>query len=249
MGFWPVVNRVIKEADVVLMVVDARNPELSKNREIDELVFKDAKEMFIVFTKIDLLSNSVVGKLKDKHPSAFFVATPKRIGIQNLRDAIIKLADKLGFNTIKVGVVGYPNVGKSALLNALTGAANAKVSPISGTTKRMQFIRSGRIKVIDSPGVVPYEDTEEKLAIIGAKNPERMKNPERTVGVIINSFLDKDRKKLENYMNISVEGMDEVQIIEAFGRKRGFLSKGGVVDEKKASLQIIRDLQKGKLKT
>ena len=153
-----------------------------------------------------------------------------------------------GKDSPKVGVIGYPNIGKSAIINALAHRARAAVSPKAGTTRGIQFVRAGALRILDSPGVIPYEDKETKLGMLAAKNIEKIKDPERVAIQVIALFLSKDRAALEKQYGIVLEGDEPLAIIEQIGRHRGFLKRGGNVDDVKAAMNIVRDWQRGKLK-
>lgn len=248
MGFWFVVERVIREADVTLFVLDGRMPELSRNAQLEGLADKYRKMLILVFTKIDLVSPERRAALEEKYPDAFFVSGTKNLGLKPLKTHLLILGKRKGKDSPKVGVVGYPNVGKSAIINALAHRARAAVSPKAGTTRGVQFVRAGSLRILDSPGVIPFEDKETKLGLLAAKNVEKIKDPERVAIEVINLFLEKDKKALEQHYGIVIESEEPLDIIEQIGRRRGFLKKGGEVDDVKSAMTLVRDWQVGKLK-
>lgn len=244
MGFWPVVKHVVKNTDIVLEIADARMPYISRNRELEKMIRFHRRKYFLVFNKIDLVSGRELKKLRDNYKHAFFVSGNKNIGLSKLKANLLIEAKKLG-RDIKVGVVGYPNVGKSAVINALGKRAKAKTSRVAGTTKGIQWIKTGNILILDSPGVVPIKDSETKLGILGAKNPEKIKNLQKIVFALINEL---GKEVIEKNYKIKIEKSDdETAILEKIGRKRGFLLKKGIVDENRTYLSILRDWQKGKI--
>lgn len=247
MGYWPVVKRVIKDSDIVLEIVDARMTHLSRNEEVERLIRRHNKKLIVVVNKIDLVSRDFLNKLRRENKDAFFVSGNKNIGLSNLKRGIMITAKRMKIEEPKVSVVGYPNVGKSAVINALSKRGKARVSERAGTTKGIQWIKAGSIRILDSPGVVPIEDNEIKLGVLGAKNPEKLRDPERVAFAIIRKILDFDRKILEEKYGISAEG-DEYDILVEIGVKKGFLIKGGRVDENRASYKIIKDWQKGEFR-
>ena len=247
MSFWPTVKKVIREAEIVLLVLDARMPILSMNREVKDKIEMYNKRMLLIFNKIDLISKEQLENLKKDSPEAFFVSSSKNIGISNIRRKLIFIEKKSNVEVMKIGVVGYPNVGKSSLINALTKRSSTNVSSAAGTTKGIQWIKNKRLKFLDSPGVIPYEDGNSKLGILGAKNPQKLKSPYKTAYEVIGMFLEKNKKAFEDHYNLKFSN-DTEEIFEAIGKRRGFLSKGGSVDKMKTSISIILDWQKGKIK-
>ena len=249
MGFWPIVRKVVNESDVVLEIMDARMPKISRNEEVEKLVKFHKKILIKVYTKIDLVSKDYLDFLRGKEKDSIFVSGAKNIGMKKLKEKILIFSKRLGISEPIVGIVGYPNVGKSAIINALAKRARAKVSNRAGTTRGIQWVNAGSLRILDSPGVVPWSDDEVILGIMGAKHPERLKDPEAVVIKIIKFFLDYGKKNLEEFYKVDIEGkIDEYDILLEIGRARGFLLKGNRVDENRTIFQIIRDWRDGKLR-
>ncbi len=150
---------------------------------------------------------------------------------------------------IVVGVLGYPNVGKSSIINAISHKKKAKVGKKSGTTHGLQWVRAtDEIKLIDSPGVIPLEERDEAFdALIGAKDSERLKNPEVVAVEFLKMFKDNMEDVEENY-KVDIESQNPEEIIREIGLKKGHLIKGGGPDVNRTSKMLIRDWQKGKLR-
>lgn len=239
--------KAIKDADVVLFVLDARMPELSRNRDLEGKIKESGKEVILVFNKIDIISREALTKLKKENPSAFFVSGGKNLEMSRLRRKLQIMAKKLPYEKLEIGVVGYPNVGKSSLTNALSRSAKTEVSSKAGTTKGNQWAVSNQFKIIDSPGVIPIEDDEVKLGILGAKNPEKLKNPELVATEIIKIFVNSGLSKLEKFYEFQAEGADEYEIMLQIGRAKKLLKKGNEVEENRTAMMIIRDWQSGRL--
>ncbi|MEK6888650.1 MAG: GTPase [Nanoarchaeota archaeon] len=247
MGYWPVVNDMMRDADIIVLVGDARMPELSLNRELMNKIERFNKAYVVAFNKADLISNDKIKELRELFKGAFFVSGRKNEGIGELKKALLIIAKKMKIENPKIGIVGYPNVGKSAVINALAHRARAKIENKPGTTKGIQWVKVGSLRVLDSPGVIPYEDKNKELALLGSKSVEKMKNPEYIACEIIKMFLHKDREKLKEYYKLeSVEG-DEYEILLAIGKRRGYLKKKGEIDENRTSATIIREWQNGYL--
>ena len=247
MGFWPVVKKVVKDADIVLIVLDARMPGLSKNKELERLIEYHDKRYLYVFTKVDLVSVPALRALRDKYPVAAFVSGAKNLGMSKLKARVLMMAKEMKIERPLVGIVGYPNVGKSAIINALAKRARAKVSSVAGTTKGIQWVNAGSLRIMDSPGVVPLDDRESDLGVMGAKNPERLRNAEGVASSLLKRIVSKNPRALEKKYGISVEGKDGEELFLEIGRKLGFLLKGGVVDEHRTAMFILKSWQKGKL--
>ena len=156
-SFWGLVNSVIREADILLLVLDARLVTESRNIEIERKIREAGKPLVYVVSKSDLTDKEEAKRAaSDLKPMVLFSAKDYR-GVRQLRKAIVIEAKRRGKEEITVGVLGYPNVGKSSLINALKGRGSAGTSPLSGYTRGLQKIRlSRKIMLIDTPGVIPY---------------------------------------------------------------------------------------------
>jgi ribosome biogenesis GTPase A len=249
MGFWPVVKKVVNESDVVLEIMDARMPKISRNDEVEDLIKLHKKILIKVYTKIDLVSKDYLNFLKAKEKDSVFVSGARNIGMRKLKEKILISSKRAGIAEPMIGIVGYPNVGKSAIINALAKRARAKVSNKAGTTRGIQWVNAGSLRILDSPGVVPWSDDEIMLGILGAKNPERLRDPESVALEIIKMFLDYGKENLEKFYKMKIgEGSDKYDILLEIGRARGFLLKGNRVDEHRTIFQVIRDWRDGKLR-
>ncbi len=275
--YWDAVKKMIKESDVVLEVLDARLIEGSRNEELEKMIKDVGRPMIYVINKADLVSRQVlelgVDKLREKTKGeVVFVAKNKKNTIKNLLAQIKKVFAKYGkhegvkFNKftprierkhrvtkgdIIVSVLGYPNVGKSSLINSMAFKKKAKVSIKAGTTHGVHWIKaSDEIKLIDTPGVIPLKYNDQmKLGLMGSKNPERLKDPSAVAAKIIEMFLEANKKKdLEEFYKVKIEdGLHAYEVLDAIGLARSHLKKGGEVDEARTVVMVVRDWQNGKL--
>ena len=247
MGFWPVVKKVIKESDIILVILDARMPELFRNKELERICRYFKKKYFYVFNKIDLVSNENLSSLRKFYKDYSFVSGVNNVGMKKLKESILIYTKREKINDPLIGVVGYPNVGKSAIINALAKRAKARVSRIAGTTRGIQWINAGSLRILDSPGVVYHKDTETKIGIMGAKNPEKLKEPERVAFQLIRELLFTDKAFLEKNYGIEIEkDDDEEMILEKIGKAKYYFLKKGIVDTYRTAIKVLRDWQTGK---
>ncbi len=184
------------------------------------------------------------------------------------KQVIFELASK---KRIHVGVVGYPNVGKSSVINFITRKSAAKTAKQAGFTKGMQKIKmSEGILILDTPGVIPLDkySTESKSFAqdvkVGGRTYSDVKDPEDVVYYLMSApepkdadnvsaeekkaiaEAEKNSKKILKFYGFS--DLDVEEFIEELGKKKGFLGKGGKVDVDRTARVILRDWQEGGIK-
>lgn len=232
---WRRVKRVVRKSDVVLEVLDARMPLRSKTLEL--LVKKHSKKLIIIFNRADMVSDEKIRELKrkTKEPNLIFSAI-KHWGTKKLKERILSTGLDI---PIKVGVVGYPNTGKSSLINAMLYRKAASTSPTPNWTKGEQWLRAGKILFLDTPGVLPGGQSETYLAIANAFDPDLLKKPIDTALKIIQISNAKEVYGLKE------EGEDALREL---AKARGKLQKGGVPDINFAAKLVVREFQRGNLK-
>jgi len=251
-------DEIVSMSDIIIEVLDSRFINDTRNYELEEQIKKLGKKIIYVFNKSDLVNTREIPKeiIKPLSPRVFVSCTLRK-GSRELRDKIKMTADSVKnrsdkkLNKVTVGVVGYPNLGKSSLINFLVGKPAAGVGAEAGFTKGIQKVNlTSDIVLIDSPGVIPskeYSNSENftisRHAKVGARSYTQIKDPE-----IILSYLTKDfPKEFDKFYNTSSNGNVEL-LIEQVGRKKGFLRKNNEVDEDKTSRMIFKDWQDGKIK-
>jgi len=243
-----VVLNVLRNSDVVLLVLDARMPEIARNSEIVGKVEKMGKRLVYVFNKCDLIGDADLKKLKSRYPGGFFVSALKRRGIREMIVALEKMGEDWKRESLRVGIVGYPNAGKSSLINVLVPGAKLKVKSISGTTRKTEWVRRGSLRIMDSPGVIPAGDDKIRIGLTASKDPHKIKNPEKVALKIVEFLVKKDFGILNKSYGTEIESaMSVYDIFLAIGKKKGFLLKGGEIDENRTAIRIIDDWQKGRV--
>jgi len=253
--------KVIEVSDIVLEILDARFPKETQNKEIEKLIEDKGKKIIYVLNKSDLTRKDD----KRLNPRVL-VSCRTRKGINELRDKIkieaAKVAPKgvlqnaqaggkeIGnYNRVHVGVIGYPNTGKSSLINLLIGRNSAKTGSEAGFTKGIQKLRlSEDILLLDSPGVIPMDDysmtSEEKIAQhvkFGGRSYSQVKDPE----LALNEIVKSNKKALEKFYKIKFKNAED--LIEKTGNMKGFLKKGGEVNSDRAARAVLKDWQLGKI--
>ncbi|HLC59400.1 MAG TPA: GTPase [archaeon] len=251
-GFWRTVDNAIDQSNILLEVVDARIPDMTRNKSVENRIQRKMKMFILVLNKADLITEQMKEDYlkKTRSRTVVFVSSKKGKGIMELKKMIVNIArKKRQYGKIKIGVVGYPNTGKSSIINRLTGRASARTSPIPGMTRGVQWIAAeGNIVFLDTPGVMPFgEKDETERALMSVIDPEEMVNPEKAAMKIIELFLRDNKKALEKFYDVKVETDNIEEIFLQICRRKNFLLKGGNLDEARTALAIIRDWQKGNL--
>lgn len=247
------VRDVIRISDIVLCILDARYVEQSRVRELEDLITGSGKTLIHVINKIDLISKEELEKLKDNKTlsNPVFISVIKKQGVRELREKIHILAKKVdGFEKVHVGVVGYPNVGKSVLLSYLARRGAAPSASHSGFTKSIRKVRfSKNIHLLDAPGVIPANESlfegkdMKKLALLGVHTPQNVKAPDFIVDEIVKNFPG----VVEKYYGLPESGDVEL-ILQELGQRWKILKKKGEVDDDKTARRVLVDWQEGKIK-
>lgn len=235
------VDEVIDKADIILMLLDARKIKESIHPELEERIREKKKKFLYVINKCDLISKEEQNKIKFR--SSIQISAKEHWSTLRLLRKIKELA---GGKKVTVGVVGYPNTGKSSLINALKGRKSAPVSQESGYTKGLMKVKiTENVLLIDTPGVFSEKkDFIPDYILIGAKNPEKIKNPEEAaVDLIVG--LD---GLVEKFYGVRIS-KDPYQTLEKIALKGNYLKKGGLLDTTRASKEIIRKWQRGEIKS
>ncbi|MHA1594003.1 MAG: GTPase [Candidatus Baldrarchaeia archaeon] len=242
---WKTVIDVIKECDVVLEVLDPRDPEAFRNKRIEKFAEEMGKKVIIVINKADLVPKEVLEKWKrylSKEYPTVFISARERMGTKMLRREILKNAPQI---PVRVAIVGYPNVGKSTIINILKGKHSAATGSMPGITKHSQAYKiSRKLRIIDTPGVFPAED-EESLIYKGALRAESLDDPILPAISLIRKL--KEKMKDVFLRTYSVDDEDPLELLKKLAIRLKRLKKGGEPDIDEAARKVIRDWQEGKI--
>ncbi|OTB17572.1 hypothetical protein K445DRAFT_56949 [Daldinia sp. EC12] len=251
---WNELYKVLDASDVIIHVLDARDPLGTRCRSVEKYLREEAphKHLIFVLNKTDLIPTSVaaawVRNLSTEYPTLAFhssVTNPFGKGslIQLLRQFSQLHKDR---KQVSVGLIGYPNVGKSSIINTLRGKKVAQVAPIPGETKVWQYVTlMKRIYLIDCPGVVPpnQNDTPQDILLRGVVRVEMVENPEQYIPALM-------AKVKQHHMErtYEVKGWnDHIHFLELLARKAGRLLKAGEPDVDGVAKMVITDFMRGKI--
>tara|TARA_Y100000310_G_C20696751_1_gene826245 strand:- start:3877 stop:4614 length:738 start_codon:yes stop_codon:yes gene_type:complete len=243
-SFTSVVNKVIDNSDIILEIIDARFIKETRNKDIELRIKKRNKILIHVINKCDFVNKGYLNKFKNSLENCVFVSAKEHLGMSLLREKIKILASQNNLKKPIVGVIGYPNVGKSSLINSLKGSKSAKTSSEAGFTKGQQFLKiRNEFLMIDTPGVISKEKTTERdLVLVGAKNPSMIQDPD----LAVIKLLTKNPGKLEKHYDVNLKN-DKEATIEDIAIKLNLKKKGDEPDIERASRKILQDWVKGKI--
>ncbi|MFZ5966359.1 MAG: ribosome biogenesis GTPase YlqF [Bacillota bacterium] len=252
----------LKLVDVVIELLDARIPLSSRNPQIDEILGN--KPRVIVLNKSDLADPSITNQWIKFFVSENIAAVPVNAmngdGLDKLiheihnstKEKINKLLEK-GIKTrpIRAMIVGIPNVGKSSIINKLTGKKSAKTGDKPGVTKGKQWVRlRGNIELLDTPGILwpKFEDQQIgfKLAFTGSIKDEILDI--ETIALKLIEFLSTyyPVSLMERYKLDSIEE-EPLTNMENIGKSRGCILSGGRIDYLRISNIVLDEFRSGKL--
>ncbi|KAJ1656698.1 GTPase required for pre-60S ribosomal subunit nuclear export and maturation [Dispira simplex] len=251
---WNELYKVIDSSDVVIHVLDARDPMGTRCPSVEQYLKKEAKHKHLVFllNKVDLVPTWVTARwvkiLSKEYPTlAFHASINHSFGrgalIQLLRQFSRLHADK---KQISVGFIGYPNTGKSSIINTIKSKKVCNVAPIPGETKVWQYITlMRRIYLIDCPGVVhpSSEDSDADIVLKGVVRVENVKSPEQ----YIPDLLQRVRPEYLRY-TYNIEGWNNAEeFLSLIASQSGKLLKGGEPDLATVAKMVLNDWLRGKI--
>ena len=252
----------LKQVDAVCEIVDARIPISSRNPDIDALCGN--KPRILVLNRMDLADPSATQKwaayFKKQGIAVIATDCKTRRGIGDfVPTARTACADKLnrdaarGMNRpLRIMVVGIPNVGKSTLINQISGRKGAKAENRPGVTRGKQWVSvDNGLLLLDTPGILwpKFEDPNVgmMLAYTGAVKEGVIDLEELASQLmeLLHRFYPNALQ--QRYQVEAPEGTPGWELIEMAGRKRGYLVSGGEVNTERMSKVLLDEFRSGKL--
>ncbi|KAJ3235418.1 Guanine nucleotide-binding protein-like 3 [Chytriomyces hyalinus] len=276
-------RKVVEQADVILEVLDARDPMGCRPKQIEEMIMNAGinKRIILVLNKIDLVPRDVVEKwlkyLRNELPTIAFKASTQtqrtNLGRSNVStdkasqdllnsseclgaDNLVKLLKNYCRNnsiktSITVGVVGFPNVGKSSVINSLKRSKACNVGSTPGVTKIAQQIHLDKnIKLLDCPGIIfskgKVSDDPKAQAEVLLRNcvkTELIDDPIAPVELILSRCTNEQIMLMYDVPQFS----DANDFLTLLARQRGKLHKGGSPDLENTARSVLQDWNAGRV--
>ena len=253
----------LKLVGVAVELLDARIPLSSANPMLEEIL--EGKPRMAVLNKSDLADADMTRRwvefFRSRGLEAVAVDSVKGAGLKQMAKLAEELARPGSEKLVSKGarrraarcmILGIPNVGKSSLINRLAGSAKTKTADKPGVTRAKQWIRIGaNLELLDTPGVLwpKFEDMSVglKLAFTGAINDE-VCDLEQVAALLMETLQRRYPERLAERFRLEQPLPEDGQeLLEAVGRKRGCLMKGGRIDMVKAQRIVITEFRGGKL--
>lgn len=252
----------LKAVDVVAELLDARIPVSSANPMVEEIV--SGKPRIIILNKADLANPRATDQWISYYEKKGIPVLPMSVGnsknkkklLQVIRDTAEPILAKwkrrgMKSRSVRLMILGIPNVGKSSLINFLAGTAATRTANTPGHTRGRQWVRlSEGLDLLDTPGVLwPKFDDQTaalRLAATGAIAGDVF-NASEVVAELMSSLAKTSPEILKEQYNIENPDQDPQVLLEQAGRRRGCLLPGGNIDFDRAEMVVLRDFRNGKL--
>lgn len=289
--FDKIYKQVVDSADVVLYVLDARDPIGTRSKDVEQAVMSadgGAKRLIFILNKIDLVPPPVLRQwlvnLRRSFPTLPLRASKpapnaktfehKDLTMKGTSETLFKALKTFAESrqlkrSIKVGIIGYPNVGKSSVINALAQRMGGRVGACptgaeAGVTTSLREVKlDNKLKLLDSPGIVFPNDPEgtkenkvqqqARRILLNAVPPREIEDPVPAVTLLLKRLSNSEElfgKLMEVYDLVAINGVGNektTDFLVQVARKRGRLGKGGVPNLHSAAQTVINDWRDGRI--
>ena len=249
----------VKFVDMVAEVVDARIPISSRNPDIDSMV--GDRPRMIIFNRADQADPKVTAQwmawFKQKGYAVLETDAKSGKGVNQFSNVVKQaLREKIEAwrakgqvgRPVRVMVVGVPNVGKSTFINTFAGSARAKAADRPGVTKGKQWVSTEKFDLLDMPGVLwkkfDSKTIASNLAFIGS-----IKDDILDVEELAMNLLDEVRRNYPELvasrykLDAEALALPPYELMEAIGRKRGLLVRGGEVNTERCAIMLVDEFR------
>lgn len=244
--------------DVCCEIVDARIPQSGVNQLLRKIT--QSKPLLTILNKRDLAEENettawIAHIQQSRHMALAFNARTDRNYAEILRAARALTAEQrarrrakgMAKQEMRMLVFGIPNSGKSTWINTMAGRRSAKVGNRPGVTTQKQWIKTGELLLLDTPGIL-WPKLEQRqalhLAYTGAIRDEVLDIRELALS-LLQDLLQLDAARV--YDRYGVAGADPMGLLQEIGRKTGALQRGGMIDEERAAKTLLDDFRKTRL--
>ena len=256
------VRNNLKLVDVVVELLDSRIPFSSRNPDIDNLAGN--KPRVVILNKCDLADRAKLDKwikyYKDRGIKAIPVDTLKGVGLNKLvdecRNAVKDKMDALKEKgrkerPIRIMIVGIPNVGKSSIINKLTGRKSTVTGDRPGVTKGKQWVRlKGNLELLDTPGILwpKFEDQDVALNLAFCRAiKDEILDVETLALRLIGKLMEIEPEKLKARYKLEELGDRDIETMDMIGRKRGFIMGKKELDYTRIATTVLNEFRDGKI--
>ncbi|KAL9083956.1 MAG: hypothetical protein Q9165_008299 [Trypethelium subeluteriae] len=290
-AFDKVFKRVVEAADVVLYILDARDPNGTRSKEVERMVMAAEggdKRLILILNKIDLIPPETLKAwlihLRRNFPTLPLRASNsapnartfdhKQLSVKGTSETLFRALKTYSHTkqlkrSITVGVIGYPNVGKSSVINALTSRLGGRSDPCpvgaeAGVTTALREVKlDNKLKLLDSPGIVfptsseaskaHRTDEQARLILLNAVPPKEVNDPVPAIALLLRR-LSASAASFDHLLQVydipplmTQDGDMTTDFLIQVARKRGRLGKGGVPNLHSAAQTVLADWRDGRI--